>query len=162
MNMTHYMELLSVNQPWNLLIFMGGPVVLAETIAITELYLLYTRHYKSRVRGLNRFCSVIVGLYFSVVFVYLINAAVWPLTTSGGWRGPADVIAVGFYLSGIVPLLGLTLVDLRLIAARRDEHGRMAIHASLVALFLIVGHVAMVFGMLDPTVLMSGAVTHVH
>ena len=36
MNMTHYMELLSVNQPWNLLIFMGIPVVLAETLAITE------------------------------------------------------------------------------------------------------------------------------
>jgi len=25
MNMTHYMELLAVNQPWNLLIFMGHP-----------------------------------------------------------------------------------------------------------------------------------------
>ena len=29
MNMTHYMELLAVNQPWNLLIFMAIPVVLA-------------------------------------------------------------------------------------------------------------------------------------
>jgi hypothetical protein len=38
----------------------------------------------------------------------------------------------------------------------------MAIHASFVALFLIVGHVAMIFGMLDPTVLMGGAVTHTH
>jgi len=90
------------------------------------------------------------------------GAAVWPLTVGGGWRGPADVIAVGFYLSGIVPLLVLTLVDLRLIAGKRDEHGRMAIHASFVALFLIVGHVAMVFGMLDPTVLMSGVVTPMH
>ena len=162
MNITHYMELLASNQPWNLLIFMGGPVVLAETIAITELYLLYTRNYKSGVRALNRFCSVIVGLYFSAVFIYLMINAVWPLTAGGGWRGPADVIAVGFYLSGIVPLLGLTLVDLRLIAGGRDEHGRMAIHASFVALFLIVGHVAMIFGMLDPTVLMGGAVTHTH
>ena len=165
MNMTHYMALLAANQPWNLLIFMAGPVVLAETIAITELYLLYTRNYKSRVRMLNRFCSVVVGLYFSVVFVYLMATAVWPLTVAGAWRGPADVIAVGFYLAGIVPLLGLTLVDLRLIAGRRDEHGRMAIHASFVALFLIVGHVAMVFGMLDPTVLMGGpaaGMTHTH
>ena len=37
MNMTHYMELLSVNQPWNLLMFMAAPIVLAETIAVTEL-----------------------------------------------------------------------------------------------------------------------------
>jgi hypothetical protein len=43
MNMTHYMELLSVNQPWNLLMFMATPIVLAETIAVTELYILYTR-----------------------------------------------------------------------------------------------------------------------
>jgi len=164
MNMTHYMELLADNQPWNLLIFMGGPVVLAETIAITELYLLYTRNYKSPVRMLNRFCSVIVGFYFSAVFAYLMTTAVWPLTVRGGWRGPADVIAVGFYLAGVVPLLGLTLVDLRLIAGNKDEHGRMAVHASFVALFLIVGHVAMVFGMLDPSVLMGepAAPTHAH
>jgi hypothetical protein len=35
--MTHYMELLAVNQPWNLILFMAIPVTLAETIAITEL-----------------------------------------------------------------------------------------------------------------------------
>ena len=28
MNMTHYMELLATNQPWNLIIFMAIPVVL--------------------------------------------------------------------------------------------------------------------------------------
>jgi len=163
MNMTHYMELLATNQPWNLLIFMGGPIVLAETIAVTELYILYTQNYKGRVRALNRFCSVAVGLYFSVVFVYLMFNAVIPLTKSGAWRGPADVIAVGFYLAGIVPLLGLTLTDLRIIGKRRGDHSRMAIHAGFVALFLVVGHIAMVFGMLDPTVLMASAqATHTH
>ena len=39
MTMTHYMELLAENQPWNLLLFMAIPIVLAETIAITELYM---------------------------------------------------------------------------------------------------------------------------
>ena len=43
MPMTHYMELLATNQPWNLILFMAVPVILAETIAIAELYLLYTR-----------------------------------------------------------------------------------------------------------------------
>ena len=46
MNMTHYMELLAVNQPWNLIAFMAIPVVLAETVAITELYLLHSRNYE--------------------------------------------------------------------------------------------------------------------
>ena len=161
MNMTHYMELLANNQPWNLLIFMAVPIVLAETIAVTELYILYTRSYDGPVRALNRFCSIVVGLYFTGVFVYLLFNAVVPLTQSGGWRGPADVIAVGFYLAGIVPLLGLTLVDLHVIGRDRDEHGRMALHAGFVALFLIVGHIAMIFGMLDPAVL-TGAATHSH
>ena len=37
MNMTHYMALLADNQPWNLILFMAIPVILAETVAITEL-----------------------------------------------------------------------------------------------------------------------------
>ena len=47
--MTHYMELLAVNQPWNLLIFMAVPIVLAETLAITEFYLLFTKRFKDRI-----------------------------------------------------------------------------------------------------------------
>lgn len=152
MNMTHYMELLATNQPWNLLIFMAIPVVLAETIAVTELYVLYTRHYDGSVRRLNRLCSIIVGIYFVGIFFYLLKAAVIPITASAQWRGPADVIAVGFYLLGVVPLLGLTLVDLNVIGQNRDAHGKMAIHAGFVALFLIVGHIAMIFGMMDPTI----------
>ena len=162
MNMTHYMELLASNQPWNLLIFMAAPIVLAETIAVTELYILYTRNYDGAVRMLNRVCSIAVGIYFSGVFVYLIKTAVIPISSGGNWRGIADVIAVSFYLLGVVPLLGLTLVDLHLIGRRRDAHGRMAIHAGFVALFLIVGHIAMIFGMMDPAVLISGVASHGH
>ncbi|MFZ0096695.1 MAG: DUF6803 family protein [Pseudolabrys sp.] len=162
MNMTHYMELLSVNQPWNLLIFMAVPIVLAETIAVTELYILYTREYKGSVRALNRACSIVVGIYFTGVFFYLLAFAVIPITAASAWRGPGDMIAVGFYLLGIVPLLGLTLVDLNVIGRERDLHGKMAIHAGFVALFLIVGHIAMIFGMLDPSVLYAVAGAHGH
>ena len=54
MNMTHYMELLAVNQPWNLILFMAIPIILAETLAITELYLLFTRHFDGVVHTINR------------------------------------------------------------------------------------------------------------
>ena len=70
MNMTHYMELLADNQPWNLLIFMAVPVVLAETLAITELYILFTRRYAGFVWNLNRFAGAAVGLYFIGIIVY--------------------------------------------------------------------------------------------
>lgn len=36
MSMTHYMELLTTNQPWSLILFMAIPVILAETLAITK------------------------------------------------------------------------------------------------------------------------------
>ena len=40
----------------------------------------------------------------------------------------------------------------------------MPSHAGLVALFLVVAHVAMIFGMLDPAILMGGVVPggHMH
>jgi hypothetical protein len=153
MNMTHYMELLAVNQPWNLLIYMAVPVVLAETVAITELYLLYTRNYDGAVRNLNRAASVLVGIYFTGVFLYLMTNAVMPITVAGQWRGPADIIAVASYLAGIVPLAGMALIDLGVIGRNRDEHARMGMHAAMVGVFLVVAHIAMIFGMLDPTVL---------
>ncbi|MHB8064636.1 MAG: DUF6803 family protein, partial [Ruminiclostridium sp.] len=42
--MTHYMELLATAQPWHLLIFMAVPVICAETLAISELIILFTRN----------------------------------------------------------------------------------------------------------------------
>ena len=155
--MTHYMELLATRQPWNLLLFMAIPVVLAETVAITELYVLYTRRLGGPASVLNRSASILGGLYFAGVFAYLVVNAVVPLTAGGGWRGPADVIAVGAYLSGIVPLLGLALIDLRVVGAAWPQERRLMRHAGLVALFLVVAHVAMIFGMLDPALLARSA-----
>ena len=62
MNMTHYMQLLADNQPWNLLLFMAVPVVLAETVAITELYILFHRSVDGALVAINRTASVIGGL----------------------------------------------------------------------------------------------------
>jgi hypothetical protein len=153
MSMTHYMELLATNQPWNLILFMGIPVVLAETVAITELFILFTRVTDGWQRVVNRSASILGGFYFAGVFVYLMITAVIPLTTGGGWRGPADVIAVGFYLSGVVPLLGMALLDLGIIGGSRNAESKLKLHATLVAVFLIVAHIAMIFGMLDPSIL---------
>lgn len=157
MSMTHYMQLLAENQPWNLLIFMAVPIILAETVVVTELYILYTRNFSGIVRWVNKWAGILVGFYFAIVFVYLLMTAAVPLTTGGGWRGWIDVSAVGFYLSGVIPLLGIALLEVGVIARDRSPEQKLMIHASLVALFLVLGHVAMVFGMLDPA-LAGGAV----
>jgi hypothetical protein len=145
------MELLAVNQPWNLILFMAIPVVLAETVAVSELYLLYTRNYQGPVRAINRAAGLLVGIYFVGVFVYLLQGAVVPLSQTGGWRGWIDMIAVGFYLLGVVPLGSIALLELGVLGRGQDEHRKMLTHALMVGLFLVVAHIAMIFGMLDPS-----------
>lgn len=152
--MTHYMELLASNQPWNLILFMAIPVILAETIAVSELAILFTRNLTGGLRKLNKAASIIVGLYFTGVFVYLFINAVIPLTMNGEWRGFADVVAVGFYLLGIIPLLGMALLDMGIICRKRNELGKLKLHATFVGIFLVVAHIAMIFGMLDPSLFM--------
>lgn len=151
--MTHYMQLLADNQPWNLIMFMAIPVILAETIAVSELYILFTRSFTGTVKKINSIASVLVGIYFVGVFIYLFLNAVIPLTQNGEWRGVGDIIAVGFYLLGVVPLAGLSLIDLGLIKKNAEPEEKLKLHATFVAVFLVVAHIAMIFGMLNPTVL---------
>lgn len=153
MQMTHYMELLAVNQPWNLIIFMAIPVILAETIAITELYLLFTRKTNNKIKKINQISGIIAGLYFLGVAFYIMFNAIVPLTINSLWRGPADIIAVWFYFLGIVPLFSLFLIDSGIIMKSKDDSYKMKWHAVWVGVFLIVAHVAMIFGMLNPSVL---------
>jgi hypothetical protein len=152
MGSTHYMGLLAANQPWNLLLFMAVPVILAETIAVSELAILFRRSVPPVVAALNRYAGLLAGFYFLGVLVYLVTQAVVPLTLTGGWRGWVDVVAVGFYLLGIVPLFAISLLETRVLGAGWDEQRRLKVHATMVGVFLVVAHIAMIAGMLDPAV----------
>jgi hypothetical protein len=152
-SMTHYMELLAANQPWNLLIFMAVPVILAEFIAITELQILFQGNTNRTLKRANGFAGIAAGFYFLGIFLYLLVTAVIPITAQGAWRGPADIIAVGFYLLGVVPLLGMALLELKVIGRNASDQNRLKLHVIFVAIFLVVAHVAMIFGMLNPALL---------
>lgn len=151
--MTHYMELLTTNQPWQLLIFMAIPVICAETLAITELMILFTRNLVGKAKLVNKVTGIFAGIYFTGIFIYLFINAVLPLTATGGWRGPFDVIAVGFYLIGIIPFVGMALLEVGAIGRKRDEVGKLKLHAIFVGIFLVVAHIAMIVGMLNPSLL---------
>lgn len=153
MNMTHYMELLATNQPWNLIIFMAIPVILAETVAITELYILYTRQLHGWVRNLNRLAGVVVGLYFIGIIGYLLVNAVIPITQAGAWRTIIDVIAVATYLIAGIPMVLIALQDLGMLHKGASEEKKLAYHAIYVAIFLVFAHLAMIAGMMDPSLL---------
>ncbi len=149
--MTHYMGLLAANQPWNLLMFMAIPVILAETLAVSELAVLFRQGDVPRwVHHLNRWAGLLVGPWFLGITVYLTKNAVVPLTSGGAWHGPADLIAVGAYLAGVIPLAGITLIELGILG-RGTARERMRLHATFVGVFLVAAHVAMIFGMLDPS-----------
>lgn len=152
MEMTHYMELLATNQPWNLIIFMAIPVIFAETVAISELYLLYTQKTTGLAKLINKFSGIFAGLYFTGIFFYLMQTVFIPLTVNGQWRGIIDIIAVSFYLLGVIPLLGITLLDLNILYKNQDLHSKIKTHGIFVAIFLVVAHIAMIFGMVNPSI----------
>ncbi len=149
MNMTHYMELLSTNQPWNLIFFMAIPVILAETLTATEFFVIFNRLYEGTLRQFNKVVGIALGFYFLIVFLYLSIAVVPHIA----WRGIIDIIAVGSYLSGVVFLFGIALLELGVIARTAEKEAKMKLHFLLLIGFLVVAHIAMIFGMLDPALL---------
>ncbi|CVK18135.1 MULTISPECIES: DUF6803 family protein [Sporomusa] len=150
MNMTHYMELLAVNQPWNLIIYMVIPVALAEALVATEFFVVFNRGKAGGVlRTINKYIGIVLGFYFLGIFLNLMITAVPGMP----WRGPADILAVGAYLSGVVPLMGIALLELGVIFKGKTESEKLKLHFILLTVFLVVAHIAMIFGMVDPTVM---------
>ena len=150
MNMTHYMELLSVNQPWNLILYMVIPVALAEALVATEFFTVFYRNAKAGAwRSWNKWIGIILGFYFLGVFLNMMLFTVPNIE----WRGAADVLAVGAYLSGVIPLFGIALLELGVIGRNKTETEKMKLHFLLLTGFLVVAHVAMIFGMVDPTLM---------
>lgn len=73
MNMTHYMGLLADNQPWNLIIFMAIPVICAETIAVTELAILFTRNLNGKLRLVNKITTIFVGIIYWYSYLFAVQ-----------------------------------------------------------------------------------------
>ena len=150
MTMTNYMELLAVNQPWNLIIYMVIPVALAEALVATEFFTVFLRGSNAGAwRTWNKRIGIVLGFYFLGIFLNLMFTA----GPNIQWRGPADILAVGFYLSGVLPLFSIALLEIGVIAKNKSEDEKMKLHFILLTVFLVVAHVAMVFGMVDPTIM---------
>lgn len=150
MIMTHYMELLATNQPWNLIMYMVIPVGLAEALVATEFYTVFYRDSEGGIwTKLNKWLGIVLGFYFLGITLILMTTVVPHIE----WRGPADLIAVGAYLSGVIPLFSIALLELGVIGKGKSVSEKMKLHFILVISFLIVAHVAMIFGMVDPTIM---------
>ncbi|MEI6841003.1 MAG: DUF6803 family protein [Methanomicrobiales archaeon] len=149
MQVTHYMQLLMTNQPWNLLLFMAIPVILAEALTATEFFVAFKRDYSGTLRNINRYIGISLGIYFTLIAGYLLVTVIPTIV----WRGPIDIIAVGFYVAGFIPLLAIALLELGIIEKSAPPERHMVYHISLLITFLVFAHIAMIFGMLNPTLL---------
>ena len=158
MSMTHYMSLLASNQPWNLIIFMAILVICAETMTISEFFIIFDRVKSGGLKTLNKIVGIFAGFYFTGIFFYLLFNAVIPLTTTNGWHTWVDVVAVGFYLSGVLFLLPIALMEIGVLFRNKTDEEKMKIHFMLVGGFLVVAHMAMIFGMVNPEIIDSMAV----
>jgi len=150
MVMTHYMELLSLNQPYNLILFMVIPVGLTELLVAMEFLTMYHMDSGKNAgfKAVGKFAGIVLGVYFTALVIYFM-AKIYP---SIKWRGYADIIAVYSYLISVIPLLGIALLELNLIYKNASEKAKLKLHFCLLIFALIVAHVAMIFGMVDPTI----------
>ena len=152
MSSTHYMDLLMQNSPWNLILFMAIPVVLAETIAITELLIPLLSQRAESTKKVNRVSGVLAGIAFIGIILYLVPTVVLPLASNGEFRTWVDAVAIFSYLLAGIPMILLALLNLKLLFKRSEPKKRHIIRISLLAAFLVLSHIAMIFGMVDSSI----------
>ena len=146
MVMTHYMELLSLHEPWFLILFMLVPMVLAETILAAGAFsLLYKDSRSEKWDSLSHVCGLILGVFFIVATVYIVTSYVPTIQ----WRGPIDYISIWAYVLGVIPAVLILLQELGIIKGL-DTTAKIKKHIVLMILFVLFTHLAMVFGMADP------------
>ena len=147
MVMTHYMELLSLHEPWLLILFMLVPMVLAETILASGAFsLLYKDSRSEKWDSLSHVCGLILGVFFIVATVYIVTSYVPTIQ----WRGPIDYISIWAYVLGVIPAVLILLQELGIIFKSSDSTAKIKKHIVLMILFVLFTHLAMVFGMADP------------
>lgn len=147
MVMTHYMELLSLHEPWFLILFMLVPMVLAETVLAAGAFsLLYKDSRSEKWDSLSHVCGLILGVFFIVATVYIVTSYVPTIQ----WRGPIDYISIWAYVLGVIPAVLILLQELGIIFKGLDTTAKIKKHIVLMILFVLFTHLAMVFGMADP------------
>ena len=145
--MTHYMELLSLHEPWFLILFMLVPMVLAETILASGAFsLLYKDSRSEKWDSLSHVCGLILGVFFILATVYIVTSYVPTIQ----WRGPIDYISIWAYVLGVIPAVLILLQELGIIFKSSDSTAKIKKHIVLMILFVLFTHLAMVFGMADP------------
>lgn len=149
------MSLLMANSPYNLIFFMVVPMVIAETIAITEIILLFSSKPLLKVHSLNSICTFISGIVMLVLVFLFIKELVLPANEQNLWKGWIDYASALLFMVAVVPLVLMSLLQINLIFRKANKRTKMAVKIVLLSIYLVTSHAAMVFGMLDPALGMT-------
>ena len=155
MLITQYMSLLMANSPYNLIFFMVVPMVIAETIAITEIVLLFSSKPLLKVHSLNSICTFISGIVMLVLGFLFIKELVLPANEQNLWKGWIDYASALLFMAAVIPLVLMSLLQVNLIFRKANKRTKMAVKIVLLSIYLVTSHAAMVFGMLDPALGMT-------
>lgn len=155
MLMTQYMSLLMANSPYNLIFFMVVPMVIAETIAITEIVLLFSSKPLLKVHSLNSICTFISCIVMLVLGFLFIKELVLPANEQNLWKGWIDYASALLFMAAVIPLVLMSLLQVNLIFRKANKRTKMAVKIVLLSIYLVTSHAAMVFGMLDPALGMT-------
>lgn len=158
MSMTAYMALLAANQPWNLILFMVIPVACAETLVASEFFVLYGKAthgdaaQSTFAEKLTKYLGFFLAIYYACLVVYLLVAVVPGIE----WQGPIDILAIAFFFLAFIPAVLIALSG-RHLSVKQIKH-----HFIWLISYLIIAHLAMVFGMLDPALTGDAHPMHDH
>ncbi|MDU8925187.1 DUF6803 family protein [Pasteurellaceae bacterium LIM206] len=147
MMMTHYMGLLGMS-PWHLILIMAVPMLVAEALIATEFFSLFYRYKTdSAWKRWNKGLGIFLVLYYIVLTLYILIAV---LPTIHQWYGWLDYGSIGALILAVLPLIALLGLELNLWGKRKSEQEKLRVHVILLVIYLIIGHLAMIFGMANP------------
>lgn len=131
------------------------PMVIAETIAITEIVLLFSSKPLLKVHSLNSICTFISGIVMLVLGFLFIKGLVLPANEQNLWKGWIDYASALLFMAAVIPLVLMSLLQVNLIFRKANKRTKMAVKIVLLSIYLVTSHAAMVFGMLDPALGMT-------
>ena len=146
MVMTHYMDLMMAH--WSLLVlFMAIPMFLAESYVVSELLLLLKgKNASSSLKQFNKWSIYIAAIVITALCIYA--GAVFAKVDE--WRTWIDVVASVSYVACFIPIVYVALVEAGILLKKKAVLTKGIAIVTAVVSYLILAHMAMVFGMFDP------------
>lgn len=146
MVMTHYMDLMMGS--WYLLVlFMAVPMALAEAYVVSEILILMKGEAAGAgLKSFNHWSIYIAAVVITALCLY----AGAEFAKAEEWRTWVDVVASVSYVACFIPIVFIAAIEAGVLmkGAPALKKGYSAVAA--VVAYLILAHMAMVFGMFDP------------